>query len=466
MKYSDKNKFVISFLVISSSLLFLSGCNNKTVFQKGEIEPIQKESQEYKSDEAELYRNKKTGRKIQIEQKNSWYYDNILSERSKFTYSELMRNISDMNKEMVLTQKISEDELIRIMNIIYFDSEDSFGLKYTYSYELDENKNVNKVFLDYVYTKERVNEIKENVKNQKISFIKNMRELTDIDASDQIIEKISTNLSLPLKEDIKGSPINSFSTLASFESNSGRLSLANAHEANLLFRSVGIESFTKIGVLTDNGLNTKNPKFKSKEKNFKEKVLKSLETPTFKNTQNDQILTKKTDGPKTTITIHVEKVYAWNCVKIDGKWLNIDPYYDFLASTYYDTTEYISSLSPDFLISASRMFTLNESIFGVTPSSESIEYTKSVRDKSYILDKDMTEMILFLQKEMEDNLKNKKESYYHQFENKETMSLYIRLFNKAFRDINKKTQNSIIDYQLNTDPSRLLVEIKSIRYSV
>ena len=457
----------LTILALISLMISTAGCsNNKVVLEKGKINSVSEEKVEYEFDEAELYRDEKTGEKIKINDKDSWYANNVLSDRAKHSYSEIRNAIKKYEKEIIFSKNISEDEFTKVMNIVYFDTPEAFAVKYSYTYEVDENNNVKKLNIDYVFTKDYVNEVMAELNDNKINLIKNSRGSTDIQVSKEIFEKSFSSLELVSNEERKGSSINNFSTVVAFNKQCGKLSLANSLKMVHSFRSLGIDAFVKVGTITDSGLTTKNKEFSLKEKSFKEKIQEKIEPPTFKNSDISKYMEVKKDGSKRNVLIHPEYVYSWVMVNIDNKWLNMDPYYDYISNLYRSTEKNIMFLVPDYILAASRSFVANEQIFGVIPTDSDIGYMSSVSDKALVLEKNKADMHEFLKKEMEDNIKNKTQSYYHQFTDKETMSLYIREFPQAFEEANKASENSMIDYKIAVDTSRYLIEIKEIRYSI
>lgn len=455
-------------LILLSSALVITGCGkkDKIVLEKGKLTDQTQEDKRYVLEEASLYRDIKKGNKITIADKNSWYSENILSDRARISYSELKNAIENMEKEVIFSKGVSENEFHKVMNIIYFDTPESFALKYQYQYELDENQNVKKAKLDYVIDKKLYKDIIEEFNSKKNKSIKASRGMTDIEAVNSISDEIKDRIKLIEKEQRKGKPMNNFSTIMCDYNKNGATSLGISSLVIRKFRDIGLDCFVKVGSITDAGLHESSKELKNKDPKDLKKIKESIDPSTFKNSDITKYKDVKKKDKVTTVSIHPEYMHSWVMVKVDGKWLNVDPYYDFVANIYRNTKKSTCTLSPDFLLAESRNFSNNEDLFGVVPTCEDINYLKSVKDKALVLHKNKQEMAEYLKKEMEENVKSKRKEYYHQFVDKETMLLYLREFENAYEESNKISENAMTYYVMEIDKSRNLVEIQEIKYSI
>lgn len=473
-----KKPLIIS-LVLALSISSVScSSKNKEVLQKGQIN-VEEETKEekYVPDEAALYRDKREGQKIVIKEVNSWYFNNLLSEREQITYSEIKNALIEHSEEVVFSKSVNVEEFNRIMNLIYLDTPEAFLLKYQYTYETDENKNVKKLKLSYIKSKEEAKKNEDYINMEKNDLIKKSRDHEIVDVLNQMYFTELRQIQLPkasnyykhVKGDIKELPIEEFNIYnsASVEQEpQAKFPLGSALTMLYKMRAVGLDCFVKVGVITNDSLKRDSKELHEKKEDFVHEIGQTVNAPVFNNSDIKKFKREKTEGNATTVTLDPSQIYAWVVVNVDGNYLNIDPYYDYLKKTYRHVDVDNCFLVPDNIIAHSRNFSVNEDFFGITPTSNSYNYMLAIEDKSLVLPKDPRRMNEFLKNEIEENIKSKTDKYYRQFTDKETMNLYVREYKKVVDEVNRQNQNPISTYDIYTDPSTLLVCIKNIAYSI
>lgn len=460
------NKRNLKLLSVLLSLSFcLGGCSNgkEVVFEKGQITSEEKETEKKELEEAELYRNVTEGSPLKVRELNSWYFDNILSERAKICYGEIKNAISTQQKEVVFSKGINEEEFQKVMNIIYLDTPESFPLKYKFKYQLDENQNVKKAEYEYAFSKAKYDKALKVLKQEQVEFISSERKKTDKMAALDIYKTIvKDEKAIKVREKDKR-VMNDKSTIVGKDGE--RYNLANSLYMIYMLRSIGIDCFVKCGTLTSNELTPKSEEFKSTDAYKSGDYVGYKFPPTFKDYDISKFKETKKEKDYNVTLFHPEYLYTWVVAKINGKWVNLDPTYDAFSNYFKNTKTNTCFCVPDYILAHSRNFNYNENIFSVTPTSDDISNLFSVSDKSFILHKTDQQISEYVNKEVEEIIKNSIDSLYHQFDDKETMEKYLKQIKKEIKKVNEEKGNIINDYNVNIDYSRLLIEINNIVYS-
>lgn len=455
-------KILICFLCLTVCLSVFSGCGEKKAVVKGD--DIEVSSENSKLPEQDMpkydYKNLEASDKLDLEPKTS-YYTYSYDEKQKLVFEEICQKISDCESEINITRNINQDQIKQMMNVLLLDMPEYFNLAPSYSYILDANDNVSKIYPSYTMKKEDYKEALENFDSNATSSLNSLKEKSQYEAEIEIVKKVvdtSIVTSLSPKEssysnekyEFSGnSAITLFGNLQYNYNNSISMSKAFTYYC----RKLGLESSCVIGEITDNKL-----------RDVYGGDYKAFKSP-------EKAITTKKDGNKTAVTVDVESFYCWNIVKINNSWYHTDLYYQSVLDTYLkDTYSFSDTLysfinMPDKFVSNSRLYYYNETVLGMLPSCDFQIFQYSYRSGLYFPDYNTSQMTVAINSLINSIASSKTSSFSLQMADQKTYDLFLSNFDKLLTQYNESNKQLIRNYEVFENNASYSIIILNIKYN-
>ena len=447
-----KNKFIklISITLISSMVITLVGCGKEeepiSVVEYGDVEDLEEttETTEEKEedislpyyDATNLAQAKEYTADDVIDEKSS-YYKELLSSRPRKAFDGIYSAVNNLSTtvELESAQLISPEELKNVMCILFLDCPELFYLKTAYSYEVNAEGYVYKVYLEYSMTPEEIEEIKTNIAEQKPLLIDNRR-VNDYETIYSLCRDINMlgYQSYTINDDgtYNKSCENPFNE-------SYYNSIGYSKYITYWLRQLGISSTVVVGELVSDTLKNDYEMTTDYAKFCTESML--------------------ADGIY-HIEITPSAYWMWNVVKIDDKWYNLDWIYGFLLNkTNKNNNTQSLWLVPDRTMSQTRLYYMNEEILGMGPSCLDMQFERSYREGFYILPHTETQSILRLKQEIASIDQENDEEREYQFEDEQTFNYFLENFDEQVDFYNKTYGNPIGKYTVSPCRDSLTINI-------
>lgn len=456
-------KKILSLLIIGTLIFSFVGCNKKDEVIKGDdvqdsdtsVTTPQQDMPEYD------YKNLEASDKLDLEPKTS-YYVSSYDEKEKLVFDELCQKISDCESEINITRNLTQEQLKQMMNVMLIDMPEYFNLASSYSYSLDTNDNVSKVYPTYTMNKEDYKKALEEFDSNATNTLNSLKEKTQYDAEIEIVKKIiNANLSTTLTPTEK---TYSFEEYA-FSGNSATTLFGNllyrynnSISMSKLFtyycRKLGLEASCVIGEITDNALKAT---YGGDYKAFK--------TP-------EKAITISKNGSKTTVSVDYDSFYCWNIIKINNNWYHTDLYYQsvldtYLNDTYSDFTDTLYSFinMPDAFASNSRLYYYNESVLGMLPSCTSQVFQYSYRNGAYFPDYNSSQMAVAINSLITSITSSETKSFALQMANQKTYDLFLDNFDKLLSQYNENNKQLVRNYEIVENKASYSIIVLNINYN-
>lgn len=452
MKYT---KLILSCLLISTLLVGCGNNNNSNnnVEEFGNIdnsllEDSSKESEENIEntslpyyDATNLVTPRTYSSDDKLEEKGSYYRDQLTT-RQRRAFDAIYGAASNMsgNIEFESSQFVTPSELKNIMNILFLDCPEIFYLNNSYSYEVNTEGYVTKVYLDFGMTAEEIETIKTQIVNEKPYYIKVRRE-NDYETIKSIITKAKIRKygSISIGQDgvYDLSVCEPFNTLTLYKNSIGASKLLC-----YWFRQLGIESTVVVGEIVSDTLTDDY----------------ELTTDYLKYCNEYMV----SDGLY-KVEFNYTYYWLWNVVKIDDNWYNLDYCYSLLLHEKdSEISEECLWFVPDRTISQTRLFYMNEEILGISPSCTDINFEKSYRGGYYILPHTETQMVLRIKQELAAIDQANSLSVSYQFEDEDTFNYFLDNFDSQVEYYNSTYGNAIGSYKIHASRDALYITISNI----
>lgn len=368
------------------------------------------------------------------------YYKELLEPRQRKAFDGIYGAIQNLSETVELepAQLISPEELKNIMCILFLDCPELFYVNNAYSYEVNEEQYVYKIYLEYSMNTEQIAEIKEAIAKDK-PFKLDDRGNNDYDT----IYSFCKDISIIGYESYKMNDDGTYNKSCENPFNGSYYnSVGFSKYITYWLRELGIEATVSVGELVSDNLKDEN----------------SMVVDTAKFCTESMI----TDG-----IYHIEitpSVYwMWNVVKIDDKWYNLDWIYGYLLNKSYKENNTQSLwLVPDRVMSQTRLYYMNEEILGMGPSCLDSQFERSYRNGFYILPHTETQAILRLKQEIASIDQEDAEKKEYQFEDEQTFNYFLENFDEQVEFYNKTYGNPIGKYDIMPCRDSLTINIVNI----
>lgn len=361
--------------IITATLLILSGCGSKSPVYDGTsivVKPapnVEQGNFKLNNISKPIVPSINEEKMAEPEMKVSSIYADSLSISRQKAYNELLNTILIDGKNYIPSEKINADELKRMMRIILLDEPAAYALKYSYSYELDNNKNVKKVNLEYhplLLTQKAKEYYNESIKSGSVSEIK-MAENTFKAALGQTAlnsDTYSQNLKSFLKSLLNSDDVDKY------------IPEYNNHLKKTIFAVSYLGAATEEGaakyfsaVLRSNGVNAANI--------FGERTSSLLPSGGYVNPFSGFKEEQTQEGDTFKVNINTDGVNVWNMFKIGSQWYHADvPLAMAINQTvkkvspdseFSDNDKFFAFGMSDAQSAISKLSFHNESILGVYP---------------------------------------------------------------------------------------------------
>lgn len=423
------------------------------------------------------------------------YYYTQLETRLKIVYDQLVMAAKDFQPEVALTKQITPEELQLIFNMLYLDTPNLMQLDSSYSYMVNNEGYIYFVGLEYCMNQAEYNELYGRLSEHRDSL---RAADTDYTAEQNAIGVLlGTEYSQNDYENGSFSETTEqFSSVFIYEKGN---SIGISRALNYLFRTAGLESCVTTGEIISNSfydgegyeLFTENQELNNNDDDFfyeedefdNENTSNSNTTSIYAAlpTLDMKFSDVTNDGNIYYVDNHYSTTWAWNLVKIDNSWYNVDIAYSKLLNTAYGKTMSVSELTsnafnnvPDLTMSQTRIWHENEEMLGITPNCNSYGFQYSYRNMSYLLPhnelqtlKRISETLDILcglsQITTEDEEEMGVIDYVtYQFSDENTFNYFINNFEDEVENYNKLNSNILQSYSLYYNRDALIVSIYDV----
>lgn len=435
------------------------------------------------------YKNLEASDELEETPKNS-YYVSIMDDRRRLTFQDIYDEIKKCSPSITITRAISEDDIQKIMNIILFDTPEFFHLSYNYSYTLDANQNVSKLYPKYLMKKseyavffekmdswaasisktikEKNNQVGSLAKNNEPKINQYDTELKIInDNTSKIFQKIDeTTLSIKEKENNNSLFRNNIHLLGEeYDYFSKKIDIAktmigvredfyNSESMSKAFcyvaRKTGLETSCVVGELTDEQIAT----FGGKKEAF---------------SPPSRSIVKKADGLNREISIN-DCFYYWNIIKLNNCWYHVDTYYQAVLSNYLNDDSITKNFMPfinmsDTFASASRLAFYSEDLLGQLPYCPSLVFQQPYRTGNYFPEYNTSQMTIAINELLMSTVSSQKKNINLQLANLDNYKLFIKLFPDLLDQYNSNNKHTIRTYKILENPASYSIFLTGIEYN-
>lgn len=430
------------------------------------------------------YKNLEASDELDEDPKGS-YYVSIMDDRRRLTFQDIYNEIKKCSPSITITRAISEDDIQKIMNIMLMDTPEFFHLAYSYSYTLDANQNVAKLYPKYLMKKseyavffEKMDawaaSISQSAKERSSQKIDDKSKTTQYDTELEIITsetntffKKFSETTLSINE--KDNPSSSFNNITllgeKYDYFSKRIDIAktmlgvredfyNSESLSKAFcyvaRKVGLETSCIVGELTDNQL----IEFGGRKEAF---------------SPPSRSIVKKSDGLNREITIN-DCFYYWNIIKLNNCWYHFDLYYQTVLSNYFEKYSLDGKFLPfinmaDPFASASRLSFYSEDLLGQLPYCYSLVFQHPYRTGNYFPEYNTSQMTIAINELLLSAVSTKKTNVCLQLASLDNYKLFIKLFPDLLEQYNTNNKHAIRTYKLIENPASYSVFLVDIAYN-
>lgn len=451
-------KRILSFSLVSLTCLSLIGCGNNTnnrpnnVIEFGDIEnaPTPSPSGDDEDDNntsvslpyydvTNLIQARAYTSSDKVVERTS-YYKEQLSSRQRRAYDAIYNTAESRYSTLELesSQMLKPEELETVMNVIFLDTPELFYLNNEYSYQTNSEGYIYRIYLFYNMSNEEIEKIEYDLARKKPEML-TYRKSNDYDTISRVILQLRDGDYASLSIDEYGS-FNDNCTVPFISSKKNSIGLSKT--IMYWLRNLGIDCSIVLGEPVSDSLSD-NYELVANYIRFKDQTF---------------------DGTTYHVRMNYSYYWAWNVVKIDDTWYNLDVTYSNLLNTKYryiekDSLYFVS----DQTLSQTRLFYMNEDILGLSPSCTEVGFQATYRKGNYILTHTEEQMILRLRQELALIDQSNSTSKIWQFADEETFNYFIDNFKEQFESYNNTYSNPFGDvYKLESNRDSLYVSLSGI----
>jgi len=364
-----------------------------------------------------------------FEEKSSYYKEQLMGNEKK-AFDAIYNSASELYENVHLEREhyIEEDQMMKVMNIIFMDCPELFYLNSSYTYETVQEgtkEYVSKIYFNYSMSPDKIKSLLyDNAKN-KPKYL-GLRGNNDLNTINAVIGEIET----PDKYNF-----NSTNMYDRYHS-----SITYSKLLCYWLRITGIDATVVLGdIVSDTVTN--------------QYIVQNKDEPFMLYTD---------DGHFKTVTFNYDNYWCWPIVKIDDTWYHLDIMYNYLLSSISMQPDKALWFAPDRLMSQTRLSYINEEILGIAPVCSEKGYQISYRNNYYILPHTEKEAIQRIKEEIIKAASTNKTAITFQFENEETLNYFINNIDEQIENFNKQYNNPIGMYEVYYSRDSLYLKIHNI----
>lgn len=488
-----KKRFFILFLSLSLFATTLTGCANNTsstqsssVIQFGDIteDKTEESTQQTQNNvtnislptyhESDLPSSIIKERNVEVNY-TSYYYDQLES-RLKIVYDQLVIAIKEFQPEVALTKKITPEELQLIFNMLYLDTPNLMQLDSSYMYMVDDTGYVYIVGLQYLMSETDYNAFYSSLEDKKSGLRKHNN---DYQTEQTAISNLS---SVKFNQNTYeyGEFTESYEEIKKVIEEKKGNSIGIAKTLNYFFRTAGLESCVITGELVSNSFyeGIDNEKFIA---NSGLNAFGDMESAYYEAqpTIDIKFADIYNEGNIYYVDNHYSSLWAWNAVKIDNSWYNVDLAYSSLINVankrvLYDLGNNIFNNVPDLTMSQTRIWHDNEKTLGISPSCNSYGFQYSYRNMMYLLPHNELQAIKRIntildllcgynqETAQKDQYIEKTNYVTYQFADENTFNYFVENFDNEVDHYNSLNANVIQSYDFFYNRDSLTISIYNV----
>ena len=450
-------RFLALTLALGLSVSMLSGCGKDGVIsQVGEqgtisssVELVQADKEDTVLPTYDKNSVEQSTTFVSLNEKDSYYKDQLDS-RNVIAYNEIRNGYQDYKSEVLLSRTITEEELFKIMTIIYLDDPIMFNVKPQYDYYLDSNGYIYKVNLYYDMNEITYRSYVERIDNKLLGMYSTITR--NAGSTDSITEETILNYILQDKSEltlygVSASLRDYNTTITPIIDGGAWTSHGYTKWFVLACRYFGMNVAPVIGKLTN---------YSSEEKLV---VDSGFNIESYADVRkNYMLVTEEEDGTiRYTVRYNYDNYYMWPIVKINSSWYHFDNVYGQFVS--YRDPQYLNVASHkdllyfvnDYTISMSRIFYYNEDILGSIPLCGSKQWQSYYRKGNFLLTHTEDQMLTYLTYLIESistNEKITKNGFTYQFEDEQTLNYFVDNFDRLVNIYNSTHPAQILNYNI------------------
>lgn len=450
-------KITTILLITVLIVLSITGCGNKgpkDAIEYGDIENSEtsEENTEKEISEAGLPSYDPSSVTQALSYGNEWkltpktsYYKLQLDTRPKRAFDTLYYAMENLvsSVEFESSQLVTPSELENIMHILFLDCPELFWVDTVFSYSVNEEGYVTNVNLTYTMDADKIGKIKEENLNKKPSMIQLVKD-NDYDTIKQLMKQIFTVSRKWQSVGINQDGSYDFSCMNTFESMYGN-SIGNAKMITYWLRECGIDCTLAVGELVSSTLEDE------------------YELTT------DYINFRESQGADGFYTIRYNYSYywAWNLVKIDDKWYNLDYSYSTLINEHFKPPYKDNSLlfCTDLMMSQTRLSYMNEEILGIMPSCTDVNFQPLYREGKHILPMTETQALKKIQSIIYECDSQHITDISYQCQDEQTFNYIINNIDEQIENYNNTYGNPIGGYKTLFIRDNLTITLRNIIYN-
>ena len=408
------------------------------------------------------------------------YYKQLLNERNKIIYDDIKAAYNDYKPEVILKKTCTEEELFKIISILYVDEPMLFQMKPQYDYYLDSNGYVYKLNIYYNLSQIEYNQYLNRLENKLLATYSTVynKILEDNEAEDEnvlseekgitdydafcVINQETIDNAIDISKPTDDKLCNT--VLGTLTGKNTPFSIAKYNA--LIYRNLGINTSVVIGKLTNDEYSN------ALQNNASGKGITCFADVKSKYTTT----TEENGNIKYTVNFNFDDYYAWNIIEINGKWYHYDkslPSYNSMVISQNEgesgdvMTENckfnnLLSFVNDYTISASRIFYYSDQILGEIPLCTSKAFQYSYREGYYVLSYTENQMKTYLENKIE-IWATKQEDMYFQFEDEKTYQYFLDNLQGIINAYNQDSLTKIIGYNLTENKDMLFVYLSDLK---
>ncbi len=457
-----KRKVIASILLLA---LMGTGCGDKkpTIQENGEIHGVELEEASEESVSLPIYdinTIEESTENITFVKTESKYKEQ-LDDRCLYVYSEIKTGYESFKKDVLISKTITPEELFKIMSIINIDDPEIIQAQTKYGYSLDENGYVYKVILYYTMNESDYVSAMARIENNLLGFYSTLLKANNFeDVATAVIPQhkaINYYKAQFFGDSTEDSTIDIVKQTSKNNSvvsylNDEKSTQAIAKYTALCLRYLGLECYTTIGKLTNN--------------QYEDLITKGSNQ--IESIDDVKKVTTKKDNTF-TVNYNFNDYVAWNIVKINDEWYNLD-----LALSNQIILEYpqrLGVMQPlalylvnDRTTAMTRISYYAEDILGVSPVCTSIQFQDFYRNDNYLLTHNETQMLSMLTSKISVLNSQGTEKLSFQFEDEETLNLFIDNFDSLINLYNSENINQILTYKVTDIREALIVVVDGFTY--
>lgn len=385
------------------------------------------------------------------------YFASQLDTRNGIVYTDIRNAYSEFKPEVILSKTVTEEELFKIMSIMYIDDPEMFQMKTTYDYYLDTNGYVYKVNLYYSTTPITYTSDLDRINNSLLGLYSDVYSAYKDPTTAYEYEVVNKIIKLIEEIQINTSDTKILSVANYTEKSRGWSAQSLSKYLTLCMRYFGIDTATLIGRYTN-------------ETYTKDLTLPSnYDFDSYADVAEKYTKTSDENGTtKYSVSYDYNDYAFWNIIKINDNWYHFDyslTNYLFWNNPDFKRTELgLLEFVPDYTISESRLFYYSDNLLGAVPLCTSNQFQYSYRNSFYLLHHSEEQMLTYLTQIVDVLPSRNTERMVYQFVDEETYNYFINHFDDVVTAFNNDSLNKIMNYSINEYRSELTIIINNFEY--